>query len=106
MFFSDLIRMFATAGRTWSDLGVDWQAALFELHEGPYPALFLAIHERAHLLICDPAVSPTQGDQEGGHDWVSYERDMVRQAIADKLSADWPGYMNGLIKAGRARRVD
>lgn len=106
VFFSDLTRMFAGAGRTWSDLGVDWQSALAEIQDGPYPTMLLTVNERAYMLICDPAVDYDQGDQNYSYDWVNYERDMVRQAIVDKLAADWPGYINRLIKSGRARRVD
>lgn len=91
--FSDLTRMFASAGHTWAGLGVDWQAALDELRTGPYPAMFLTITERAHLLICDPS-------QAG----AEQERDLVRQTIGDTLAADWPPYLRRLISSGQASR--
>ena len=34
VFFSDLTRMFAEAGTSWSQLGVDWERALRELRPG------------------------------------------------------------------------
>jgi hypothetical protein len=105
VFFSDLTRMFATTGQSWVALGVDWQAALRELKEGPYPAMFLTINERAHLLICDAAAGHAQADQDSGLDRVGYEREAVGQAVTDKLTADWRGYVNGLVKSGRVSPV-
>jgi hypothetical protein len=93
VFFSDLTRMFADAGTSWANLGVDWRAALDELHTGPYPELMLTLTERAHLLICDPSTEPA----EAGH----YERELLREVITDKLTADWPAYIKSLIQAGR-----
>ena len=81
---SDLTRMFATAGTSWASLGVDWQAALDELQNGPFPAMFLTISERAHLMICDPASWSTGCAQEPARS----ERELVRQAVSDKLTAD------------------
>jgi hypothetical protein len=96
VFFSDLTRMFATAGASWASLGVDWRAGLHELQNGPYPAMFLTITERAHLLICDPASWSTGCAQEPARS----ERELVRQAVADKLTADWSGYMGRVIESG------
>lgn len=97
VFFSDLTRMFATAGTSWASLGVDWQAALDELQNGPYPAMFLTISERAHLMICDPASWSTGCAQEPARS----ERELVRQAVSDKLTADWSGYMGRIIESGQ-----
>lgn len=90
VFFSDLTRMFTKVGRSWSGLDVDWEAALRELGEGSYPAMFLTVSERAYLHICDAAA-----------DRVDDEREVVRQAVTDKLTVDWRGYINGLVKSGR-----
>ena len=105
VFFSDLTRMFATAGQSWAALGVDWRAALRELEEGPHLAMFLTINERAHLIICDSATGHPQVDEGSGLDQVGYERDVVREALTDQLTADWPGYINGLMKVGRTSPV-
>lgn len=93
--FSDLTRMFATAGTSWASLGVDWQAALRELEEGRHPLMLLTITERAHLLISDPGQSPEQ---------VDYERELLRQAISGRLTEDWPTYIQGW--AGEIEDVD
>jgi len=95
VFFSDLTRMLGNAGTSWASLGVDWQAALGELQDGPYPAIFLTVTERAHLLICDPTSWSTGCAQESARP----ERELVRQAVADKLTADWPAYMGGVIES-------
>jgi|SRR5579863_8707469 len=96
VFFSDLTRMFATAGTSWASFGVDWRAALDELQRGPYPAVFLTVTERAHGLICDPASWSTGCAQE----LASPERELVRQAVADRLTVDWSGYMGRVIDSG------
>lgn len=46
--FTDLTRMFTGAGTSWAQLGVYWETALRELREGPFPAMYLTITERAH----------------------------------------------------------
>jgi hypothetical protein len=56
IFFSDLTRMFADAGHSWAQLGVNWEAALRELEDGPFPAMFLTISERAYNFISSPAL--------------------------------------------------
>ena len=100
VFFSDLTRMFTAAGTSWAQLGIDWEAALRELKEGPFPAMFLTISERAHLLICDPATNLLMVGSGGAADEAGSERDLVRQAIACQLTTDWPAWMNAMI--GRA----
>ena len=55
VFFSDLTRVFTTAGTSWAELGVDWEAALAEFCDGPHPAMYLTISYRAYLHICDSA---------------------------------------------------
>ncbi len=102
VFFSDLTRMFATAGTSWTSLGVDWQAALAKLQNGPYPAMFLTVPERARLPIRDPASPPANCAQEPA--WP--ERELVRQAVADQLAADWSGYMGRIIESGRLTHHD
>jgi hypothetical protein len=105
VFFSDLTRMFTTAGTSWAQLGVDWESALRELEDGPFPKLFLTISERAHLLICNPATDLLTARPDGTQDPAETEREIVRQMIASALAADWPPYMQQIINAGRARRA-
>jgi len=97
VFFSDLTRMFATAGTSWVSLGVDWRSALAELQNGPYPSMFLTVTEQAQLLICDPTSWSTGCARKPAQP----ERELVRQAVADKLIADWSGYMGRIIESGR-----
>ena len=97
--------MFAEAGHSWTGLGVNWRAALDELEIGPYPAMFLTINERAHHLICDPATDHACAPGESSHGPVDYERELARQAIAEKLTADWRTYLANLARSGRVRTV-
>jgi hypothetical protein len=103
IFFSDLTRMFTTAGTSWAQLGVDWESALQELENGPFPKLFLTISERAHLFICNPATDLLIVGPEGAQEAAETGRGLVRQAIASRLAADWPPYMQRIIDAGHIR---
>ena len=99
VFFSDLTRMFAAAGTSWSDLGVDWESACRELHNGSFPAVYLTVDALAHLIICDPAarVDPSSARLEETAD----ERELVRHAVAAQLAREWPAYMRSTAAAGR-----
>jgi hypothetical protein len=103
VFFSDLTRMFTAAGTSWAQLGVDWENALRELQDGPFPRLLLTISERAHLIVCDPSTGTLLSGPGDVQETAETERQLVRQAITDKLAADWPPYMQRIISAGRVR---
>jgi hypothetical protein len=99
VFFSDLTRMFAEAGTSWLQLGVDWESALRDLQEGQFPTMYLTISDTAHRIICDPtgdAVSIAAGAGES----VDVERALVRRAIAGQLANDWPKYMQSAAGPG------
>lgn len=100
MFFSELTRMFTTAGTSWAQLSVDWENALREIEDGPFPRLFLTISQRAHLFICDPATDTVLTEPGGVQEAAEAERRLVRQAITGKLADDWPPYMQQIIEAG------
>jgi hypothetical protein len=97
--FSDLSRMFGEAGTSWSRLGVNWQNALQELRSGQFPALFLAISERAHLVICGSESSSAVA--ASSDEPAENERDLVRKAVAQQLARYWPPYMQSAASAGR-----
>ena len=103
VFFSDLTRMFTTAGTSWAQLGIDWESALQELQDGPFPALLLTISQRAHIFICNPATRLVFAGPDGEQESADAERELVRQAIASQLTADWPPYLQQLIDTGRIR---
>jgi hypothetical protein len=106
VFFSDLTRMFTTAGTSWTDLGVDGDSALQELQDAPIPALFLTISERAYAHICNAAVRMFLYGPSGAEEATVAERELVRQALATSLTADWPPYIQGMIDSGRLRIAD
>ena len=103
VFFSDLTRMFTAAGTSWAQLGIDWERALGELDDGPFPALFLTISQRAHIHVCNAATRLMLYGPDGQEEATDAERQLVRQAIASQLTADWPPYMQQLIDTGRIR---
>lgn len=102
IFFSDLTRMFTDAGTSWTQLGVDWDNALQELRNGRFPAMFLTISQRAHVLVCNPA-SRLLLFTSAGTEEATDERELVRQAITRHLATEWPPYMKSIIDAGRVR---
>jgi hypothetical protein len=106
IFFSDLTRMFASGGRSWADLGVDWEAALADLQSGPFPAFYLTISQRAHMYVCDAATRLVMCGPGGREEATESERELVRQALGGQLAADWPGYVRSLIEARKMRPVD
>jgi hypothetical protein len=101
IFFSDLTRMFADVGTSWCQLGVDWERALRELHDGSFPAVFLTISERAYHCICIPAAGSAVLTQAVTREAIDQDRDLVRQAITRQLATNWPAYMQTIIAAGR-----
>jgi hypothetical protein len=103
VFFSDLTRMFTAAGTSWAQLGIDWETALQEFQDGPFPALLLTISERAHVFICNPATRLLLAGPDGAEEATHAERQLVRHAIASRLIADWPPYLQQMIDTGRIR---
>jgi hypothetical protein len=101
VFFSDLTRMFTKAGTSWTQLGVDFQNALRELHDGSFPALFLTITERMYLTFCDAATSQLTGVQPEKGEALTPDRELARQAITRQLASDRPAYMQRLLDTGR-----
>src|SRR5712691_525851 len=102
VFFADLTRTLTLVGTSWADLGVDWEAALADLQGGSYPTLYLTISERAYVLLCSSAVTVHVVSRKGVQP-ANDERELVRQALAERLSADWPPYIRDLIDSGRLR---
>ncbi len=100
IFFSDLTRMFADAGTSWSELSVDWERALRELHDGSFPAVFVTISERAYHCICTPPVGRPVLAHDGTGDANENERELIRRTITRLLATDWPAYMRTIIDAG------
>jgi len=103
VFFSDLTRMFTAAGTSWAQLGIDWDGALRELQDGRFPAMFLTISQRAHIFICNAATRLLLYGPDGQEEATNAERQLVRQAIASQLTADWPPYMQQMIDTDRTR---
>jgi hypothetical protein len=102
VFFSDLTRTLTLARTSWADLGIDWEAARAHLQSGPYPSLYLTISERAYVLLCSAAVTVNVVSRKGIQP-ANDERELVREALTDRLSADWPSYIRDLISSGRLR---
>jgi hypothetical protein len=103
VFFSDLTRMFTTAGTSWEQLGINWESALQELRDGQFPSLLLTVSERAYIVICNAATRLLLAGPDGEEEATAAECQLVRQAIASKLTADWPPYLQQTIDTGHIR---
>jgi hypothetical protein len=101
IFVSELTRVLAQAGTSWSRLGVDWQSALRQLHGGSFPAMFLTISERMYLHICDASDRGLMITGGESPDAIDNECELARGAITRHLDSDWPAYMQKLIDRGR-----
>jgi hypothetical protein len=105
VFFSDLTSLFADAGTSWVELGVDWESGLRELHDGSFPAVFLTSTERVYLQICNPTSRRPRARHCGAGDAAETERELVRRAITRQLANEWPVYMQRITDAGRFSRA-
>ena len=100
VFFSDITRLLARGCTSWGQLGVDWEQGLQELADRDFPALHLAITQRAYVLICTPASRMfTLGTDVGLIAMEGDERKLVRRSFAKRLDADWPPFMRAVIDA-------
>lgn len=95
IFFSELTGMFAAAGRTWADLGVDWQSALRELSAGRFPAIYLSVSRDSYHLICDPSHGPNAAG-------LSADLEQLRHMTTDEIADKWSAHAKGLRAAGPA----
>ncbi len=104
VFFSDLTRMFTAAGTSWAQLGVDWESALQELAGRPVPPTVPDDLRARPPLHLQPRERTSSSPGRMAHrKRPKPERELVRQAIASKLDADWPPYMQQIINAGHIR---
>jgi hypothetical protein len=92
VFFSELTRMFSAAGRSWADLGVDWQSALRELSAGQFLAIYLSVSRKSYDLVCDPSAWPEAAGS-------STELEHLRLTTTDVIAARWSAYVKGLAAA-------
>ncbi|HSA52061.1 MAG TPA: hypothetical protein VLH10_18395 [Yinghuangia sp.] len=103
LLFSDLTRWLAGNDSNWAARGTDWEAAIDELTErNPAPGMYVRISQRAHIVICDATrEGMTLHYADGGSERLRpEERVLVREALADRLSEDWPRYVAELTDSG------
>ncbi|QDO42889.1 hypothetical protein FNV62_36385 [Streptomyces sp. RLB3-17] len=102
VFFSDVTLWLDKQGKTWSDLGIDYEAVIDELLNAQVPQLYLTLTKKAHAILCDASreglrLHYPNGDVE--HVTPQVRRD-VHDGIAQSLTRDWPPYIQGLIDSG------
>lgn len=102
VFFSDITLWLDSQGKTWADLGADYDAVIDELIDAPVPQLYLTLMQKAHAILCDASregmrLHYTSGEVE--HVTPQVRAD-VHAAITASLERDWPPYIQGLIDRG------
>src|SRR5262249_54557615 len=53
VFFSDITLLLDRQGKTWGDLGIDYEQVIDALLEAPVPLLYLTLSQVAHAILCD-----------------------------------------------------
>ncbi|WAU78513.1 hypothetical protein O1Q96_01415 (plasmid) [Streptomyces sp. Qhu-G9] len=102
VFFSDITLWLDSQGKTWGDLGIDYDAVIDELLKAEVPQLYLTLTQKAHAILCDASreglrLHYTNGDVEHVTPQV---RQNVHDGIVQSLARDWPPYIQGLIDSG------
>ncbi|MEU2287837.1 hypothetical protein ABZ614_39040 [Streptomyces sp. NPDC013178] len=102
VFFSDVTLWLDKQGKTWPDLGIDYEAVIDELLNAQVPQLYLTLTQKAHAILCDASreglrLHYPNGDVE--HVTLQLRQD-VHDGITQSLTRDWPSYIQGLIDSG------
>ena len=102
VFFSDITRWLDSQGKTWGDLGIDYEAVIDGLLNAPVPILYLTLSAEAHAVVCDAS-------RQAGHLYyadgrtetvTSEKRRDVHDFLTATLERDWPPYIKQLIDSG------
>lgn len=105
VFLSDVTHFVAGQGKTWADIGIDYEEVMDELTAAPVPQLFLTLSQKAHAILCDASIEGTRlyyPDGSTEHVTTKVRRD-VHDAMTVTLERDWPRYMRGLMDSGVIR---
>ncbi|MFG2525761.1 hypothetical protein [Streptomyces sp. NPDC048527] len=102
VFFSDITLWLDSQGKTWADLGADYDAVIDELIDAQVPQLYLTLKQKAHAILCDASREGMRlyypnGDVEHVTPQLRQE---VHRGITQSLERDWPPYIQGLIDRG------
>ncbi|MCX5561083.1 hypothetical protein [Streptomyces sp. NBC_00038] len=102
VFFSDVTLWLDKQGKTWPDLGIDYDAVIDELLSAQVPQLYLTLTQKAHAILCDASREGLRLHYPGGD--VEHVTPQMRQdvhdGVAQSLTRDWPPYIQGLIDSG------
>jgi hypothetical protein len=95
VFLSDVTLWLADRGQNWENLGVDWAAALAEIEQSC--GMYVSVSETAHAIICSAARVLTIHSPSGARAVTDTERRLVKEQLAARLAADWPGYIARIL---------
>lgn len=100
--FSDIAMLPDGQGKTWGDLGIDYEQVIDTLLDAPVPLLYLTLSQVAHTILCDASregVRIYYQDGQVEHMTSEMRRD-VHTALAATLESDWQPYIQGSIDRG------
>ena len=100
VFLSEATLWLAGHGQGWEKLGVDWAAALAELERSC--GMRISVSETAHSIICSASSELTIHSQSGVRVVTDQERRLVKEQLAARLAADWPGYITRILANARS----
>lgn len=99
VFLSEATLWLAGHGQSWEKLGVDWAAALAELEQSC--GMHISVSETAHSIVCSAARELTIHSPSGTRVVTGQERRLVKEQLAARLAADWPGYITRVLANAR-----
>jgi hypothetical protein len=105
VFFSDLTRRLnVQTGKSWANVGVDWESALAELFDRT-SAMYMTLSYLAYVFICDASLQMTLHYPGRVEVATEADRERVRESVLVRLAADWPPYIRGQIDSGHLPRI-
>ncbi|MFF1690753.1 hypothetical protein [Streptomyces sp. NPDC058254] len=95
VFFSDITLWLDSQGKTWADLGADYDAVIDELIDAQVPQLYLTLKQKPHAILCDASREGMRlyypnGDVEHVTPQLRQE---VQRGITQSLERDWLLYI-------------
>jgi hypothetical protein len=98
VFFSDLTLWLDCHGSDWGARRTDWEAGVDELIGGPFPALYFALDQVSHAILCDAS---RQGlilyYRDGSEQVTPVRRQELRSVLEGQLGAEWPAYIRRVL---------
>jgi hypothetical protein len=102
VWFSDVARWYDHDSNYSSELPINWQYASDNLPRLQVLAWYMQISKRAWFHLNNAAERMTVFHDDGSSEVLTRnERYAVRQSFEQRIAADWPPYVRGMLASGR-----